>query len=164
MKEITAYRLSITGSWGYEFYDAERNRIGSVRAEVLPSAPVLIRNETVDWYSKYDMERTLVSVTSRWVTDNRTGREVYRIVLLNHGIYRVITADGRSVQVEIRDDAYLFGKPQEPVIAVTKRIEKADWLPESGFDVKPYSKTLFYVDVSPQYMMMVLSFPALRFY
>ena len=45
MTEIITYRLSSAGAWGYEFYDAGRNRIGSVSTDVLPSSPTLIKGE-----------------------------------------------------------------------------------------------------------------------
>ena len=45
MTEIITYRLSETGRWGYEFYDAGRNRIGSVNTPggtgSVPSTPSL---------------------------------------------------------------------------------------------------------------------------
>ena len=45
MTEIITYRLSSAGAWGYEFYDAGRNRIGSVSTDVIPSSPTLIKWE-----------------------------------------------------------------------------------------------------------------------
>ena len=60
MKEIITYRLSATGTWGYEFYDAGRNRIGSAGTVVAPSAPVLIRSDGIDWYSRFGVDSTIV--------------------------------------------------------------------------------------------------------
>ena len=148
---------------GYEFYDAGRNRIGSVSTAVTPSSPALI--EGIDWYSTFSMEHTIVPGTGRWVKDNQNGMEVYRIIFWKQGMYQVRTADNHSVQVEIREGDYLFGKPEMPVTAVSRRTQKADWDPGyKDMDVAPCFRTTFYEDVSEAYRMMVLSFPALRFY
>ena len=80
MTEITTYRLSATGAWGYEFYDAGRNRIGSVSTAVMPSSPALIKGEGIDWYSTFSMDQTIVPGTGRWVKNNQNGQEVYRII------------------------------------------------------------------------------------
>ena len=53
MTEIITYRLSETGRWGYEFYDAGRNRIGSVNAVIATSSPVLIQGPEICWYSQF---------------------------------------------------------------------------------------------------------------
>lgn len=60
MTEIITYRLSSAGAWGYEFYDAGRNRIGSVSTSVISSSPALINGEGIDWYSTFSMEQTIV--------------------------------------------------------------------------------------------------------
>ena len=165
MTEIITYRLSSAGAWGYEFYDAGRNRIGSVSTDVMPSSPTLIKGEGIDWYSTFSMEHTIVPGTGRWVKNNQNGLEVYRIIFWKQGMYQVRTADNCSVQVEIREGDYLFGKPEMPVTAMSKRIQDADWRPDyRNIDVAPYFRTIFYEDVSEAYRMMVLSFPALRFY
>ena len=64
--------------------------------------------------------------------------------------------------MEIRKDAYLFGKPMMPVTAMTERITETDWIPASHMEVKPYFRTTVYEEISEEYLMMVLSFPALR--
>ena len=52
-----------------------------------------------------------------------------------------------------------------PVTAMSRRIQEADWRPVyKDMEVVPYFRTTFYEDVSEAYRMMVLSFPALRFY
>lgn len=165
MTEIITYRLSSAGALGYEFYDAGRNRIGSVSTDVMPSSPTLIKGEGIDWYSTFSMEHTIVPGTGRWVKNNQNGLEVYRIIFWKQGMYQVRTADNCSVQVEIREGDYLFGKPEMPVTAMSRRIQEADWRPSyKDIGVVPYFRTTFYEDVSEAYRMMVLSFPALRFY
>ena len=97
--------------------------------------------------------------------ENGTGQEVYRIVYWQPGLYQVRPAVGNSAQVEIRDGAYLFGPPEMPATALTQRITEAEWLPPVGTNVEPYFHTTVYEDdVSPAFLVMVLSFPALRFY
>jgi len=95
----------------------------------------------------------------------KNGLEVYRIIFWKQGMYQVRTVDDRSVQVEIREGDYLFGKPEMPVTAMSKRIQETDWRPGyKDMDIVPCFRTTFYEDVSEAYRMMVLSFPALRFY
>ena len=163
MTEIITYRLSETGRWGYEYYDAGRNRIGSVNAVIATSSPVLIEGGDLCWYSQFGIDSMIVPGTSRQVKDNRTGLEVYRIVFWQPGKYEVRTEE-TSVHAEIRNGIYLFGRPLMPVTAMTERITEADWIPPKNAAVEPYFRTIIYEDVSEAYRMMVLSFPALRFY
>ncbi len=163
MTEIITYRLSETGRWGYEFYDAGRNRIGSVNAVISTFAPVLIEGGDIVWYSQFGIDSMIVPGTSRQVKDNQTGLEVYRIVFWQPGKYEVRT-ETTSEHAEIRNGIYLFGKPLMPVTAMTERIAGAEWIPPKNMDVEPYFKTTFFEDVNEAYRMMVLSFPALRFY
>ena len=163
MTEIITYRLDATGVWGYDFYDG-RNRIGSIRSPVLPSPAVQINGKGLNWYSKFSMDHTIVPGSCRWVKDNQTGREVYRMIYWQPGWYQVRMASGNTVQVEIRDGAYLFGAPDSPVTAMTQRISAIDWIPSSGYDIHPYFRTTVYEEVDDAVLLMILSFPALRFY
>ncbi len=79
------------------------------------------------------------------------------------GKYEVRTANA-SDYAEIRTGIYLFGRPLMPVTAMTERITEADWIPPKNVSVEPYFITTFFEDVNEAYMMMALSFPALRFY
>ena len=162
MREIITYRLSATGVWGYEFYHPDRTLIGSVSSVVAPSAAVRIEGGPIQWYSRFDIDTRIVPGTGRKVKDNRTGDEVYRIIYWQQGLYQVRSADDRSIQVEVRKDAYLFGKPMMPVTAMTERITEADWVPANHMEVRPYFRTTVYEEISEEYLMMVLSFPALR--
>ena len=164
MTEIVTYRLTGRGVWGYEFFDEERNQIGFVRNGLSSSEPVLIEGPGISWYSLFGMDQTIVPGTGRRVKDNQSGLEVYRIIFWQPGLYQVRTAADESVQAEVRDGAYLFGPPESPATALMKRISESEWIPSSGYDVEPYFKTILYEDVSPAFLMMVLSFPALRFY
>jgi hypothetical protein len=163
MTEIITYRLSETGRWGYEFYDAGRNRIGSVNAVIATSSPVLIEGKDLYWYSQFGIDNMIVPGTSRRVKDNQTGLEVFRIVFWQPGKYEVRTAEA-SDYAEIREGIYLFGRPLMPVTAMTERITGAEWIPPKNMNVEPYFKTTFFENVNDAYLMMVLSFPALRFY
>ena len=162
MREIITYRLSATGVWGYEFYHPDRTLIGSVSSVLAPSAAVRIEGGPIRWYSRFDIDTRIVPGIGRKIKDNRTGDEVYRIIFWQQGLYQVRTADDRLVQVEIRKDASLFGKPMMPVTAMTERITETDWIPASHMEVKPYFRTTVYEEISEEYLMMVLSFPALR--
>ena len=162
MREIITYRLSATGVWGYEFYHPDRTLIGSVSSVVAPSAAVRIEGGQVKWYSRFDIDTRIVPGTGRRVKDNRTGDEVYRIIYWQQGLYQVRAVDDRSIQVEIRKGAYLFGKPMMPVTAMTERISEADWIPKKNLEVRPYFRTTVFEEISEGYLMMVLSFPALR--
>lgn len=162
MKKVITYRLSATGVWGYEFYYPDRMLIGSVSSVVAPSAAVRIEGGQLNWYSRFDIDNRIVPGTGRKVKDNRTGEEVYRIVYWQPGLYQVRDTDDRSVQVEIRKGAYLFGKPLMPVTAMTERISEAEWIPMKNMEVIPYFLTTIYEEISLEYLMMVLSFPALR--
>ena len=164
MTEIMTYRLTGTGVWGFAFFDEARNQVGFVRNGLSRSEPVRIEGSGVSWYSLFGIDNTIVPGTGRRVKDNRTGQEAYRIIFWQPGMYEVRPATGESVQAEIREGDYLFGPPQMPAAALTQRISDAVWIPPVGPGIEPYFCTTFYEDVSPGYLMMVLSFPALRFY
>ncbi len=162
--EIITYRRIGTGVWGYEFFDPERTQIGFVRNGLSRSAPVMIEAEGISWYSRFGLDYTIVPGTSRKVKDGRDGREVYRIIYWQPGLYQVGPVTGDSVQVEIRDGVYLFGLPEMPATALTRRISEAEWIPSNCLEIEPYFHTVFYENMSSTYLMMVLSFPTLRFY
>jgi hypothetical protein len=164
MTEIITYRLSATGIWGYEFYGMNRTLIGSVHSVVAPSAPVRIESGNLSWYSRFDIDTKIIPGTGRRIKENQTGEEVYRIIFWQPGLYQVRTPDDRSIQVEIRKDVYLFGKPMLPVTAMTERITEAEWIPTKHLEVSPCFRTTVYDDVSDEYLLMALSFPALRMY
>ena len=164
MTEILTYRLTGTGVWGYEFFDAARNQVGFVRNALSRSEPVRIEGYGFSWYSRFGLDNTIVPGTGRRVKESRTGQEVYRIIYWRPGLYQVRAPEGPSVQVEIRDGAYLFGPPEMPATAQMRRISEAEWIPLKGPNIEPYFHTVFYEDVSPAFQMMALSFPALRFY
>ena len=164
MREYITYRLTGTGVWGYEFFDMDRNQIGFVRNALSRAEPVRIEGLGCSWYSRFGLDNTVVPGTGCRVKDNRTGEEVYRIVYWQPGLYQVRPVIGNSAQVEIREGDYLFGPPDSPATALTQRITEAEWMPPSAYDVEPYFRTRFFEDVSREYLMMALSFPALRMY
>ena len=160
MTEIITYRLSATGIWQYEFC-RERESFGSVASVVSPREPARIESRELSWYSRFDMDTEIVPGVSRRVKDNRTGEEVYRIVWWRPNLYEVRTRE-KSLQVEIRNGAYLFGQPGMPVTAMTERVQ-GDSLLVRGLPAEKWFRTVFFDPVGEGYMMMALSFPALRF-
>ena len=160
MTEVITYRLSATGIWQYDYWK-DGEKIGSAAFIVSPWEPARITGPEVDWYSRFDIDSELVPGVSRKVKDNRTGDEVYRIVYWRPGLYEVRTRE-RSIQVEIRDGNYLFGTPGMPVAALTERTQ-GEPKQIRGMDADRYFRTVFFDPATNGYMMMVLSFPALRF-
>ena len=129
MQELITYRLTGRSVWGYEFFDSERSQIGFVRNGLSSMEPVLIEGAGFSWYSLFSMDQTIVPGTSRRIKDNRNSQEVFRIIFWQRGLYQVVSDAGESVQAEIRDGDYLFGLPESPAIAMTRRISEADWVP-----------------------------------
>ena len=135
MGEVLTYRLTGRGVWGYEFFDSERSQIGFVRNGLSSTEPVLIEGAGFSWYSLFSIDQTIIPGTSRRVKDNQSSREVLRIIFWQRGLYQVVSDAGESVQVEVRDGAYMFGPPGSPATALMQRISEADWIPSSGYDV-----------------------------
>ena len=160
MAEFITYRLPDTGIWRYEFH-RDGEKYGSVVSVVSPREPVRIEGPEIEWYSRFDMDTEIVPGISRRVKDNRTGEDVYRIVWWRPNLYEVRTKE-KSIQVEIRDGKYLFGVPLTPVTAMAERIA-GEAKQIDGMDAECWLRTVFFDPVSPEYTIMALSFPALRF-
>lgn len=160
MTEIITYRLSATGIWQYEFC-REGETIGNVSSVISLREPARIDGPEISWYSRFDVDTDIVPGVSRKVKDNRTGEEVYRIVWWRPNLYEVRTRD-KSIQAEIRNGSYLFGDPGMPVTAMTERMNGESRLVR-GMEAEMWFRTLFFDPVGDGYMMMALSFPALRF-
>ncbi len=163
MTTVYTYRISATGVWQYGFYE-NRQLIGHVSSLVGPNAT---EAEGLSWYSRFEMDTTVIPGISRRVKDNQTGQEVYRLIYWKAGYYE-FAADqphGKwTMFAEHRDGSYLFGTQVQPVTAMTERIDSAEWMPVSSMTVEPYFSTTFYEKASLPLKMLVLSFPAVRFY
>ena len=160
MTEIITYRLSATGIWQYEFC-REGETVGNVSSVISLREPVRIEGPEISWYSRFDVDTDIVPGISRKVKDNRTGEEIYRIVWWRPNLYEVRTRE-KSIQAEIRNGSYLFGDPGMPVTAMTERLSGESRLVR-GMEAEMWFRTLFFDPVGDGYMMMALSFPALRF-
>jgi hypothetical protein len=76
IRELITFRVSGTGIWSYEFYDEARQKIGSVSSLVSPAVPVRIESKKIHWYSRFDIDTTIIPGIGRRVQDNQTGNEV----------------------------------------------------------------------------------------
>ena len=165
MLEIVSYRLSATGFWGYSFY-RNRQETGRTGCRIGTTSTVRITGEDVDWYSQFNIDSRLVPGVSRKVKDNGTGEELYRIIFWRPGLYELSagTSEGEwSMIVEEQGTKIAFGRFGLPAAAVTERIGEAEWLPASAMRAEPAFRTVFYEqEDSPGFLMMVLSFPALK--
>ena len=160
MTEIITYRLSATGIWQYEFC-RDGETVGSVASVVSLREPARIEGRDISWYSRFDMDTDVVPGVSRKVKDNYTGEEVYRIIWWKPGLYEVRMRQ-KSIQVEIRNGNYLFGVPMMPVTAMTERVIGESRLVR-GLEAEKWFRTVFYDPLPDSSMMIILSFPALRF-
>ena len=166
MTTVYTYRISATGVWQYGFYENQR-QIGRVSSLVGPNATTRIEAESLSWYSRFDMDITVIPGISRRVKANPTGEEVYRLIYWKPGYYEFVADQPQgkwTMFAEHRNGRYLFGEQGQPVTAMTERIDSAEWMPVSSLTVEPYFRTTFYEEVSLPLKMLVLSFPAMRFY
>ena len=166
MLEIISYRLSATGVWGYAYYRG-KERIGETVCQIGQSGTVRIMGEDdIVWYSPFRLATDIVPGISRRIRDNRTEEELFRIIFWRPGLYELSArteAGDWSMTVEERDDKYYFIQNGMPVSAVTERLYEADWIPPTGEQIGPAFRTTFYErEDSPGFLMMVLSFPALK--
>lgn len=165
MKEVISYRLSATGTWGYSYYQG-REYIGETTCQIGRSSTVRVIGEDIVWYSSFTIDTDIVPGVSRRIKENLTDHELYRIIFWRPGLYeftaRTDTGDW-NMTVEERNSMYLFGRSGMPVAAITERINEADWIPSSGMQIEPAFRTTFFENEdSPGFMMLVLSFPALK--
>ena len=166
MTTVYTYRISATGVWQYGFYENQQ-LIGQVSSLVGPNATTRIEAEGLSWYSRFEMDTTVVPGISRRVKSNPTGEEVYRLIYWKAGYYEFAadqTQGKWTMFAEHRGGNYLFGTQGQPVMAMTERIDSAEWMPVSSMTVEPYFRTTFYEKTSLALKMLVLSFPAMRFY
>ena len=165
MLEIISYRLSATGLWGYSYYRG-REYFGETACELGRSATVRITGEDITWYSPFRIATDIVPGVSRRIMDNMTEEELYRIIFWRPGLYeftaRTDTGDWSMTAEEV-NGKYMFRRPGMPVAAVMERLQEADWIPPAGTRTEPAFRTSFYEqEDSPGFLMMVLSFPALK--
>lgn len=165
MLEIISYRLSATDAWGYAYYQGKKY-IGETTCQLSQSGTVRILGEDIVWYSPFRLATDIVPGISRRIRDNLTEEELYRIIFWRPGLYELSArADGGdwSMMVEELDGKYMFVQSGMPVAAVTERLYEAEWVPPSGAQIGPAFRTTFYEqEDSPGFLMMVLSFPALK--
>ena len=159
MEPIITYCLTDTGLWRYHFY-AGRQIIGKASSALSLSSVVRIESGPVSWYSMFRMntDNGVVPGASRTVMDDRTGLEVFRIVYCEPGFYRMIGGE-TNLLVECRENAYMFGNPGDPVLAVTERIREWPWVPAG----EPFFRTTVYEDVPEELVLAMAAFPTVRF-
>ena len=156
MEPIVTYRLTETGIWSYHFYSG-RKMIGKATSVLSLSSLVRIESSSVSWYSTFHVDTNVFPGTSRKVMDDRTGLEVYRVIFCEPGFYRMIGGK-TNLLVECRENAYLFGNPGEPVLAITERIREWPWVPAG----EPFFRTTVYEDVPEELVLAMTAFPAVR--
>ena len=165
MTDIISYRLSANGMWGYSYYQDE-TFIGKTTCQISTSSTVRVTGEDVEWYSSFNIDTEIVPGVSRRIKDNLTGEELYRIVFWRPGLYEIAArtdTGGWSRTVEERKGAYFFGRTGMPVSAIMERIIESDWTPPTGMQIEPAFRTRFFEqEDSPGFLMMVLSFPAMK--
>ena len=160
MEPIITYRLTDTGIWSYHFY-AGQQIIGKASSALSLSSVVRIECGSVSWYSRFRMntDNGVVPGVSRTVKDDRTGLEAFRIIYCEPGFYRLLGGE-ISLLVECRENAYLFGNPGQPVLALTERIREWPWVPAG----EPFFRTTVYEENVPEETLAaMLAFPAVRF-
>ena len=165
MLEVISYRLSATGVWGYSYYQG-KDYVGETSCEIGRSSTVWITGEDIAWYSPVRIVTDIVPGVSRRIMDNYTEEELYRVIFWRPGLYeftaRTDTGDWSMIVEEV-GDRYMFVRPGMPVAAVTERLQEAEWIPPTGTRIEPAFRTSFYEqEDSPGFLMMVLSFPALK--
>ena len=157
MDPIITYRQTGTGIWCYHFYTG-KELVGKVSCALSLLSTVRVEMVPVSWYSTFHADTQVFPGVSRKVMDDRTEREVYRIVFCEPGYYRLMSPSG-SLLVECRENAFLFGNPGKPVLAMTERISECAWVPVG----EPFFRTVVYDDVTEEVLVAMLTFPALRF-
>ena len=167
MKEIVdSYRLSATGTWGYAFHHRGR-AVARATSTLGPVSTVQIQGPTLHWVSSFNIDTPIVPGMSRRVRDAASGEELYRIIYLQPGLYQFlawIDHDYGSIYAEEKNGVYLFGRQGLPVMAMTEHTGARAWLPGTA-SAAPCFRTIFFDGIpSVQVALLVLSFPALRFY
>ena len=158
MDPIITYRLTGTGIWRYHFY-AGKEALGKVSCALSLLSTVRVEMDSVSWYSTFHADTMVFPGVSRKVMDDRDSREVFRIVFCEPGYYRLLGAEG-SLLVECWENAFLFGNPGQPVLAMTERISECPWVPVG----EPFFRTTVYEEnVAEELLAAMLAFPAMRF-
>ena len=158
MDPIITYRQTDTGIWSYHFY-AGQESLGKASCSISLVSTVRVEMEPVAWYSTFHADTMIFPGVSRKVMDDQSSREVFRIVFCEPGYYRLMDRE-KSLLVECRENAYLFGNPGLPVLALMERITEWQWVPAG----EPFFRTTVYEENVPEELLAaMLAFPALRF-
>ena len=165
MKEVISYRLSATGIWGYSYYDG-KEYIGETACQIGRNSTVRIIGGGIVWYSSFTIDTDIVPGVSRRIKENLSDHELYRIIFWRPGLYEFSarTDTGNwSMTVEEINGMYLFGQSGMPVSAITERICNTEWTPATSMEIEPAFRTTIYEqEDSPGFLMLILSFPALK--
>lgn len=155
---------SATGVFGYEFFN-ENELFCAVSSLSMPSPPVLIHGCGCEWYSEFDTDIMIVSGLTRYVVDDKSKEEVFKIVYKDTNLYDIIFADIR-ITVHIENGSYIFLLDETEIVRLEKTEET--YVKDSNVWQQYYSSDSFYLAVisgsmRTECILAMLSFPMLRF-
>ncbi len=158
MEPVITYRLTGTGVWSYYFYTGQKP-LGKVSCALSLLSTVLVETDSFSWHSTFHADTMVFPGVSRKVIDDQSDREIFRIVFCEPGFYRLMSAEG-SLLIECRNNAFLFGNPGQPAIAMMERIQECSWIPKG----EPFFQTRIYEEnIHDKLLIAMLAFPAMRF-
>ena len=158
---LIGYRYDTTGVFGYEFYRGDV-KICSVSSLVVPSPPVMIHGNGVDWISDSKMGTILPGLACT-VVDQSNGKQVFKMVYVGAGQFRI----NDLISVFCGDGKYTFYSDQT-VIAIISRVNPQNKYPakplnaDNGFDYEPYFEINICSEMENELMIFILAFPMLK--
>lgn len=163
---LTGYRFYATGVFGYTFYENDE-KICSISSYVVFSPPATIIGFSREWVSDFEEKKEVKPGTERKIIDKSDGKTVSGIVYLEKDKYQI----GESIIVRCEHGQYIFYNDGK-VVAKIKRIDNTDEIANrrqipadlyDRYECEPYFEVLTDEAISKENLMLILSFPMLRF-
>ena len=155
---IIGYRYSVTGIFGYDYYEGN-NKICGISSIVMPNSSVSIYGNGNRWASDFE-DCTIYPGLLREVRDANTDCQIAKIVYKDTGEYEI----NDTVYVYCGNDKYSFVRNEELIAKITRRNTEPQIMPDDlTEDHEIYFQAELYSELEAELKMLLLSFPMLRF-